>query len=184
MVFYLQIFMKNVNVSLQVCKKNRDLDNTVKKLFLSGVDPTGFFDKIYAVWLDFKSATDNILHGSGRKIVSFSEGISVEIEREAGGYRNRMEKKSRTSCILTYGKNAKREEAGKKLAEKNKEMKLFTSKIRLQLIYYYNYRGIIIAIGVLFYLYCLKPVPDEVPPEVSPKPEPETPRKSKHILYE
>ena len=38
---------------------------------------------IPAVWLDFRSTQDNFLHGSGRKIVSVSEGISVEIEREA-----------------------------------------------------------------------------------------------------
>ena len=35
------------------------------------------------MWLDFRSTQDNFLHGSGRKIVSVSEGISVEIEREA-----------------------------------------------------------------------------------------------------
>ena len=64
-------------------KEERSIDNTVKKLSLSGVDPIEFFDKKYAVWLDFRSTQDNFLHGSGRKIVSVSEGISVEIEREA-----------------------------------------------------------------------------------------------------
>ena len=64
-------------------KEERSIDNTVKKLSLSGVDPIDFFDKKYAVWLDFRSTQDNFLHGSGRKIVSVSEGISVEIEREA-----------------------------------------------------------------------------------------------------
>ena len=55
----------------------------IKKLFLSGVDPIEFFDKKYAVWLDFKSTQNNVLHGSGRKNASVSEGFSVEIEREA-----------------------------------------------------------------------------------------------------
>ena len=64
-------------------KEERSIDNTVKKLSLSGVDPIEFFDKKYAVWLDFRSTQDNFLHGSGRKIVSVSEGISIEIEREA-----------------------------------------------------------------------------------------------------
>ena len=64
-------------------KEDRSIDNTVKKLSLSGVGPIEFFDKKYAVWLDFRSTQDNFLHGSGRKIVSVSEGISLEIERDA-----------------------------------------------------------------------------------------------------
>ena len=35
------------------------------------------------MWLDFRSTQGNFLHSSGRKIVSVSEGISLEIEREA-----------------------------------------------------------------------------------------------------
>ena len=64
-------------------KEDRSIDNTVKKLSLHGVGPIEFFNKKYAVWLDFRSTQDNFLHGSGRKIVSVSEGISLEIEREA-----------------------------------------------------------------------------------------------------
>ena len=64
-------------------KEGRSIDDTVKKLSLYGIDPIEFFDKKYAVWLDFRSTQDNFLHGSGRKIMSVSEGISLEIERSA-----------------------------------------------------------------------------------------------------
>ena len=39
-------------------KEERSIDNRVKKLSLSGVDPIEFFDKKYAVWLDFRSTQD------------------------------------------------------------------------------------------------------------------------------
>ena len=37
----------------------------------------------YALWLDFRSTDDSSLHGSGRRIENGSEGITLQIEKEA-----------------------------------------------------------------------------------------------------
>ena len=38
----------------------------------------------YALWLDFRTIDDNRLHGSGRRLENTSEGIRLQITKEAG----------------------------------------------------------------------------------------------------
>ena len=38
----------------------------------------------YALWLDFRTIEDNRLHGSGRRLENTSEGIHLQITKEAG----------------------------------------------------------------------------------------------------
>ena len=47
----------------------------------------------YALWLDFRTIDDNRLHGSGRKLKNTSEGIRLQITKEAGA-------DSKLSCYL------------------------------------------------------------------------------------
>ena len=44
----------------------------------------------YALWLDFRTIDENILHGTGRKIENASEGITLQIEKssESSGKMN------------------------------------------------------------------------------------------------
>ena len=37
----------------------------------------------YALWLDFRTIDENVLHGMGRKIENASEGISLQVEKKA-----------------------------------------------------------------------------------------------------
>ena len=66
-------------------KKMKNIDNMVKELNLSGVSIEDFYRDKYAVWLDFRSVEDNCLHGSGRRLVNNSEGITLNIERYPSG---------------------------------------------------------------------------------------------------
>ena len=36
----------------------------------------------YALWLDFRTIDENVLHGAGRKIVDAQEGISLQNEKK------------------------------------------------------------------------------------------------------
>ena len=38
----------------------------------------------YCLWLDLRSTDDNYLHGTGRRIENASEGITIQITKEAG----------------------------------------------------------------------------------------------------
>ena len=78
-------------------------------------------------------------------------------------------------------KNPKRVEAGKKLAEKNKEMKEFYIKNTKSSNYIIIGVAVILGIGYYFYQKT-----SESKPEIQKTPEIKTPeitRKSKHILY-
>ena len=37
----------------------------------------------YGLWLDFRTIDENTLHGTGRRIENASEGITLQIEKEA-----------------------------------------------------------------------------------------------------
>ena len=77
-------------------------------------------------------------------------------------------------------KNQKRVEAGKKLAEKNKEIKEFYIKNTKS-----SNSNYIILLGIGYYFY--QKTPEIKTPEIRKTPEIKTPeitRKSKHILYE
>ena len=55
-----------------------------KDLQLHNVNIGSFYTDKYAVWLDFRTIDDNRLHGSGRQLENTSEGIYLQITKEAG----------------------------------------------------------------------------------------------------
>ena len=95
------------------------------------------------------------------------------------------------SYILEYkymeerSKNQKRVEAGKKLAEKNKEIKEFYIKNTKSSNSNYIIIGVVVLLGIGYYFYQktseIKTLEIQKTPEIKT---PEITRKSKHILYE
>ena len=64
-------------------KSPADIDRMTKELKLAAITPKKFYEKYYCIWLDLKCVEDNHLHGSGMKLNSNSEGITLAIERNA-----------------------------------------------------------------------------------------------------
>ena len=55
-----------------------------KDLQLHNVNIASYYTDKYAVWLDFRTIDDNRLHGSGRRLENTSEGIRLQVTKEAG----------------------------------------------------------------------------------------------------
>ena len=55
-----------------------------KDLQLHNVNIASYYTDEYALWLDFRTIDDNKLHGSGRQLENTSEGIRLQITKEAG----------------------------------------------------------------------------------------------------
>ena len=55
-----------------------------KDLQLHNVNIASYYTDKYALWLDFRTIDDNRLHGSGRRLENASEGIRLQITKEAG----------------------------------------------------------------------------------------------------
>ena len=55
-----------------------------KDLQLHNVNIALFYTDKYALWLDFRTIDDNILHDSGRQLENTSEGIRLQITKESG----------------------------------------------------------------------------------------------------
>ena len=55
-----------------------------KDLQLHNVNIASYYTDKYALWLDFRTIDDNRLHGSGRHLENTSEGIRLQITKEAG----------------------------------------------------------------------------------------------------
>ena len=51
---------------------------------LHNVNIVSYYTDKYALWLDFRTVDDNKLHGSGRRLENTSEGIHLQITKEAG----------------------------------------------------------------------------------------------------
>ena len=51
---------------------------------LHDVNIVSYFSDKYALRLDFRTIDDNRLHGSGRRLENTSEGIRLQITKEAG----------------------------------------------------------------------------------------------------
>ena len=64
-----------------------------KDLQLHNVNIALYYTDKYALWLDFRTIDDNRLHGSGRRLENTSEGIRLQITKEAGA-------DSKLSCYL------------------------------------------------------------------------------------
>ena len=62
-------------------------------LHLHNVNIVSYYTDKYALWLDFRTIDDNRLHGSGRQLENTSEGIHLQITKEAGSA-------DRLSCYL------------------------------------------------------------------------------------
>ena len=56
-----------------------------RELQLHNVNIASYYTDKYALWLDFRTIADNILHSSGRRLENTSEGIRLQITRKAGG---------------------------------------------------------------------------------------------------
>ena len=55
-----------------------------KDLQLHNVNIVSYYTDKYALWLDFRTIDDNRLHGLGRRLENASEGINLQIMKEAG----------------------------------------------------------------------------------------------------
>ena len=73
----------------EICKyftdgKQRDNDaNEIQKhLQLYDLSLGEYLVNKYALWLDFRRIDENELHGTGRRIESASEGITLQIEKK------------------------------------------------------------------------------------------------------
>ena len=55
-----------------------------KDLQLHNVNIASYYTDKYALWLDFRTIDDNRLHGSGRRLENTSEGIRLQITKNAG----------------------------------------------------------------------------------------------------
>ena len=55
-----------------------------KDLKLHNVNIASYYTDKYALWLDFRTIDNNRLHGSGRRLENISEGICLQITKEAG----------------------------------------------------------------------------------------------------
>ena len=62
-------------------------------LQLHNVNIASYYTDKYALWLDFRTIDNNRLHGSGRRLENTSEGIRLQITKEAGA-------NSKLSCYL------------------------------------------------------------------------------------
>ena len=65
-------------------KRNKETNMIVKDLYFTDTTLEKYLTNNYALWLDFRSTDDNSLHGSGRRIENASEGITIQITKEAG----------------------------------------------------------------------------------------------------
>ena len=55
-----------------------------KDLQLHNINIALYYTDKYALWLDFRTIDNNRLHGSGRRLENTSEGIRLQITKEAG----------------------------------------------------------------------------------------------------
>ena len=65
-------------------KRDKETDKFAKDLKFSDTTLEKYLTKRFALWLDLRTTDDNSLHGSGRRIENASEGITIQITKEAG----------------------------------------------------------------------------------------------------
>ena len=65
-------------------KRNKETNMIIKDLYFTDTTLEKYLTNNYALWLDLRSTDDNSLHGSGRRIENASEGITIQITKEAG----------------------------------------------------------------------------------------------------
>ena len=57
-----------------ISKRDKETDKVAKDLYLSDTNIEKYLTKGSALWVDLRSADDNTLHGSGRRIENDCEG--------------------------------------------------------------------------------------------------------------
>ena len=74
----------------EICKylsegkhRGNNTNDVQKHLKLQNVSVEEYLTDQYALWLDFRKADENSLHGTGRRIENASEGITLQIEKKA-----------------------------------------------------------------------------------------------------
>ena len=73
--------MRSLNISLNEGKQR---DNDVQKqLQLYDLSGEEYLVNKYALWLDFRTIDENVLHGTGRRMENASNGITVQVEKKA-----------------------------------------------------------------------------------------------------
>ena len=77
----------------------KDAGAIQKDLQLHNVNIVSYYTDKYALWLDFRTIDDNRLHGSGRRLENTSEGVQLQIAKEAG-------LAGKLSCYLYIFQNA------------------------------------------------------------------------------
>ena len=65
-------------------KRDKETDKFAKDLNFSDTTLEKYLTKRFALWVDLRTTDDNSLHGSGRRIENASEGITIQITKEAG----------------------------------------------------------------------------------------------------
>ena len=65
-------------------KRNKETNMILKDLYFTDTTLEKYLTNNYALWLDLRSTDDNSLHGWGRRIENASEGITIQITKEAG----------------------------------------------------------------------------------------------------
>ena len=64
-------------------QRDANADEVQKQLKLYDLSVREYLANKYAFWLDFRTINENALHGTGRRIESMSEGITLQIEKSA-----------------------------------------------------------------------------------------------------
>lgn len=64
-------------------KRNKETDKIAKDLYFTYTTLETYLTDNYALWLDLRTVDDNTLHGSGRRVENASEGITIQITKEA-----------------------------------------------------------------------------------------------------
>lgn len=65
-------------------KRNKETNIIIKDLYFTDTTLEKYLTDNFALWLDLRSTDYNSLHGSGRRIENASEGITIQITKEAG----------------------------------------------------------------------------------------------------
>ena len=66
-------------------KNHPEVAATQKDLHLADVSLGEYLTSKYALWLDLRTTDDDQLHGSGRRIENASEGLTIQLTKEADG---------------------------------------------------------------------------------------------------
>ena len=74
----------------EICKyfaeevqRDNNANEVQKHLQLHNVNVGEYLTDKYALWLDFRTIDENVLHRTGRRIENASEGITIQIEKKA-----------------------------------------------------------------------------------------------------